>query len=192
MPATPKVAVLVGSLRQASLNRKLAQALTTLSAGRLTLDIVEIGQLPFYNEDQEADPPQAWRDFRALIRSADAVLLVSPEYNRSIPAALKNAIDVGSRPYGQAAWSGKPGAILTSSPGLIGGFGAHHHLRQALAALNVPLLPSPEAYISKVDSIFDEQGAIKTEATRTFLEQFLNAFAAWIHQVNGPSAGGQS
>ena len=123
------VAVLVGSLRKDSLNRRLAHALATLAPPSLRLEIVEIGDLPLYNQDHELVPPHAWTAFRERLKAADALLFVTPEYNRSTPGVLKNAIDVGSRPYAQNAWGGTPGAIVTASPGVIGGFGANHHLR---------------------------------------------------------------
>lgn len=135
------IAVLVGSLRKESINRKVALALAELAPANLTLNIVEIGDLPLYNEDIDAGaPPAAYSTFRQQVSSSDAVLFVTPEYNRSVPAPLKNAIDVGSRPYGKSAWSGKPGAIISVSPGAIGGFGANHHLRQSLVFLDVPCM----------------------------------------------------
>src|SRR3954452_10321958 len=142
------VSVLVGSLRRDSLNQKLAKALTELASPRLMLNTVEIGQLPLYNQDDDGEmPPEAWTTFRQRVRRADAVLFVTPEYNRSVPGALKNALDVGSRPYGQSVWTGKPGAVVSVSPGALGAFGANHHLRQSLVFLNVPAMQQPEAYI---------------------------------------------
>src|SRR3974390_138502 len=128
MDKTRNVAVLVGSLRKDSINRKVANALAELAPKGLKLSIVEIGQLPLYNPDVDDKPPAEWTAFRERIRAADAVLFVTPEYNRSVPAPLKNAIDVGSRPYGKSAWSGKPGAVVSASPGAIGGGGGHHPL----------------------------------------------------------------
>jgi chromate reductase, NAD(P)H dehydrogenase (quinone) len=178
------VAVLVGSLRKDSLNRKLAMALVGMAAAPLKLEIVEIDQLPFYNQDHEVDPPQAVRDFKQRIAAADAVLFVTPEYNRSVPGALKNAIDVGSRPYGKSAWEGKPGAIISASPSALGGFGANHALRQSLVFLNVPTLQQPEAYIGNAASLFDDKGALVNDSTRAFLQKFLETFARWIeHNV---------
>jgi chromate reductase len=133
-----------------------------------------------FNQDLEADPGPAARDFKERIGAADAVLFVTPEYNRSIPGALKNAIDIGSRPYGKSAWSGKPGAIISLSPGALGAFGANHHLRQSLVFLDVPTMAQPEAYIGNCASLFDGQGALVNDATRTFLAKFLQAFAQWI------------
>ncbi|MFT3858895.1 MAG: NADPH-dependent FMN reductase [Aquabacterium sp.] len=175
-----KVAVLVGSLRQGSWNRKIAQALQQMAPPSLALEIIEIGDLPFYNEDIEAQAPASWQRFREQIRGSDALLFVTPEYNRSVPAVLKNAIDVGSRPYGQSVWSKKPGAIISASPGNIGGFGANHHLRQMMVFLDIPLLQQPEMYLSGVNKLFDEQGQLNNEGTREFLQKFLATFEDWI------------
>ncbi|NOV26381.1 NADPH-dependent FMN reductase [Cupriavidus necator] len=177
------VVVLVGSLRKESYNRKLAKALIALAPAQLKLEIVEIGNLELYNQDLDDKPTQAWTAFRDRIRRADAVLFVTPEYNRSVPAPLKNAIDVGSRPYGSSVWDGKPGAIVSASPGAVGGFGANHHLRQSLVFLNIPILQQPEAYISGVDKLFDEQGGIANESTKGFLGKFLATFATWIERT---------
>jgi chromate reductase len=175
------VAVLVGSLRQASFSRKMAKALAAVAPDNLHLEIVEIGQLPPYNEDEEtAAPPAAWVAFRDQVRGADAVLFVTPEYNRSVPGFLKNAIDVGSRPYGKSVWSGKPGAVVSVSPGALGAFGANHHLRQSLVFLDVPAMQQPEAYIGGAAGLFDEAGTLTNDATRTFLTKFMAAYAAWI------------
>jgi chromate reductase, NAD(P)H dehydrogenase (quinone) len=175
------VCVLVGSLRKASFNGMLANALISLAPSSLKIEIVEIGQLPFYNQDIETDPPPApWTAFRQRVKAADAVLFVTPEYNRSVPAVLKNALDVGSRPYGASVWDRKPGAIVSSSPGAIGAFGANHHLRQSLVFLNVPTMQQPEAYVSHVDKLFDERGQLTSEGTRKFLQDFMQAFANWM------------
>jgi chromate reductase, NAD(P)H dehydrogenase (quinone) len=174
------VAVLVGSLRKGSINRQVANALAEAAPPALKLSIIEIGQLPIYNPDEDVNPPAAWTDFRERIKAADAVLFVTPEHNRSVPAALKNALDVGSRPYGKSAWNGKPGAVASASPGAVGGFGANHHLRQSLVFLNVPAMQQPEAYIGGADKLFDQNGKLANDATRTFLKNFMAAFAAWI------------
>jgi chromate reductase len=177
------VVVLVGSLRKESYNRKLAKALIALAPPQLKLEIVEIGSLELYNQDLDDKPTQAWTAFRDRVRRADAVLFVTPEYNRSVPAPLKNAIDVGSRPYGSSVWDGKPGAIISASPGAVGGFGANHHLRQSLVFLNIPILQQPEAYIAGVDKLLDEQGGIANESTKGFLGKFLTTFASWIERT---------
>jgi chromate reductase len=180
MAASHSVAVLVGSLRKGSFNRKMANTLVKLAPDGLKLEIVEIGGLAFYNEDSEADAPASWASFRDKIKGSDAVLFVTPEYNRSVPAVLKNAIDVGSRPYGKSVWDGKPGAVVSVSPSAIGGFGANHHLRQSMVFLNVAMLQQPEAYVGNAAKLFDDQGNLTNDDTKKFLEKFLQAFAAWI------------
>lgn len=176
------IAVLVGSLRKDSINRKIALALADLAPSGLNLQILEIGDLPLYNEDIDgAAPPSAYVTFREKLKSADGLLFVTPEYNRSVPGALKNAIDVGSRPYGQSAFSGKPGAVISASPGAVGGFGANHHLRQSLVFLDVPCLQQPEAYLGNAGTFFDEAGTL-SDATRPFLQKFIDAFAAWVEK----------
>src|SRR5436309_15192854 len=175
------VCVLVGSLRKASLNGMLANALMSLTPPSMKLETVEIGQLPFFNQDLETDStPAQWTAFRQRVKAADAVLFVTPEYNRSVPAVLKNALDVGSRPYGSSVWDRKPGAIVSSSPGAIGAFGANHHLRQSLVFLNVPAMQQPEAYLSHVDKLFDEQGKLVSDGTGKFLRSFMQSFANWV------------
>jgi chromate reductase, NAD(P)H dehydrogenase (quinone) len=180
MSQTYRVAVLVGSLRKDSLNRKLALALSALAPASLQLQIVEIGQLPLYNQDDDASPPPASVAFKQQIADADALLFVTPEYNRSVPGVLKNAIDIASRPYGKSAWDGKPGAVVSLSPGALAGFGANHHLRQSLVFLNVPVLQQPEAYIGGAVDLFDAQGGIAKPDTKVFLEKFIAAFADWV------------
>ena len=180
------VAVLIGSLRKASLNRQLANALPSIAPAGLQFKIVEIGELPLFNQDDEANPVPAVTAFKQAISAADAVLFITPEYNRSVPGVLKNAIDQGSRPYGQSAWGGKPGAVISLSPGAIGGFGANHHLRQSLVFLNVAMLAQPEAYIGGAGDLFDASGAIQKADTKAFLEKFLAAFAKWI-EANAPA-----
>jgi chromate reductase len=179
------VCVLVGSLRKDSLNGTLANALMSLAPSSMNLETVEIGQLPFFNQDLEngASPPQ-WTAFRRRVKAADAVLFVTPEYNRSVPAVLKNALDVGSRPYGSSIWDRKPGAIVSGSPGAIAGFGANHHLRQSLVFLNVPTLQQPEAYIGQLHKLFDEQGKLVNDGTGKFLQQFMQAFANWVETTD--------
>ena len=180
MAQTRKVAVVVGSIRRDSFNRKLALALPKLTPDSLQLTIAEIAQLPLYNQDDDANPPAPSVAFKKQIQEADAVLFVTPEYNRSVPGVLKNAIDIASRPYGHSAWNGKPGAVISLSPGAIGGFGANHHLRQSLVFLNVPVLQQPEAYIGGAADLFDEAGGIKKPDTQEFLRKFMGAFAGWI------------
>lgn len=175
-----KVAVLVGSLRKGSFSRRLAKAMIGIAPESLKCEIVEIGDLPLYNPDlDEGTPPAAWTAFRDRMRGFDAVLFVTPEYNRSVPGALKNALDVGSRPYGSSVWSGKPGAVVSCSPGALSGFGANHHLRQSLVFLDVPTLQQPEAYIGHVDKLLGEEGFSSPE-TEKFMKEFLGKFAGWI------------
>ena len=177
------IAVLVGSLRARALSRMTANALARLAPETLRLEIVEVGHLPFYNEDMEAAAPQSWTDFRQRIKAADGLLFVTPEYNRSMPAALKNAIDVGSRPYGASVWEGKPGAVASVSPGAIGGFGANHAVRQSVVFLNVPMMPAPEAYWGNAGTFFDENGELINAATRKVMTRFVNAYAAWVERL---------
>src|SRR5438105_10135746 len=182
MSTTRDVAVFVGSLRKESFNRKMANALAAMAPAPLKLEIVEIRQLPLYNQDDDANPPAASAAFKQRVQKADAVLFVTPEYNRSMPGVLKNAIDVASRPYGKSAWNGKPGGVVSCSPGAIGGFGANHHLRQSLVFLNVPVLQQPEAYVNGVDKAFDAAGKLTDEDKRDFLQKYLQAYAAWVER----------
>ncbi|MDQ3478024.1 MAG: NAD(P)H-dependent oxidoreductase, partial [Pseudomonadota bacterium] len=144
------VAVVVGSNRAGSLNRKIARAMCAATPDSLACRIVEIGDLPLYDPDLDENPPAPWTRFRDEIASSQGVLFVTPEYNRSIPGPLKNALDVGSRPYGQSVWAKKPAAVATASPGGIGGFGANHHLRQCAVFLDMPMMQQPEAYFGGV------------------------------------------
>ena len=182
MNAVRDVVVLVGSLRKESLNRKMAIALRAMAPQSLKLEIVEIRDLPLYNQDLDANPPPASTAFQERVRKADAVLFVTPEYNRSVPGALKNAIDVASRPKAESAWNGKPCAIVSVSPGAIGAFGANHHLRQSLVFLNVPVLQQPEAYVGGIDKAFDASGKLVDDAKRDFLQKYMQAFAAWVER----------
>jgi chromate reductase len=179
-----RVALIVGSLRQGSYSRALAMAVKDLAAPGLELVPVEIGDLPLYNPDLEDQVPASWARFRQAVEETTAVLFVTPEYNRSIPGALKNALDVGSRPYGHSVWQGKPAAIVSVSPGAIGAFGANHHLRQPLVFLNMPTMQQPEAYIGNVETLL-EDGVLKNEGTRAFLKTFADAFAEWIEKTKG-------
>ncbi|WP_020654644.1 NADPH-dependent FMN reductase [Massilia niastensis] len=180
--ATRNIAVIVGSLRKESFTRKVAHSLIEQAPPGLQMEIVELRDLPMYNEDDEgAHAPAAWIAFRDRIRQADAVLFCTPEYNRSVPGVLKNAIDVGSRPYGKAAWSGKPCAVISVSPGALGGFGANHHLRQSLPFLDMPCMPAPEAYVGGIAGKIKD-GALADDATRAFLKTFVDAFAAWVER----------
>ena len=176
------IAVIVGSLRQESFSRKLARAIAATAPANLSFDFVDIGQLQHFNQDLEATPPIEWTAFRDRVKAADAVLFVTPEYNRSTPGVLKNAIDVGSRPYGSSVWNGKPAAVVSNSPGAIGGFGAYHHLRQSLVFLNMPTVNQPETYVGNVSTLFNEAGELINESTREFLTGFGQTFADGIEK----------
>ena len=180
-----KVAIIVGSLRKDSINRKVARSLCGMAHDRLACDMVEIGELPLYNQDYDADSPPEYERFRQEIASRDGVLFVSPEYNRSIPGALKNAIDVGSRPYGASVWNQKPAAIVTASPGLIGGFGANHQIRQACVFLNMPVMQHPEAYLGQVnDQSFAADGRLADGPLKDIVGKIADAFADWVHLIH--------
>jgi chromate reductase len=184
--STPyRVAVLIGSLRKDSYARKLAAVAIAEAPPSLELKTVEIGDLPLYNQDLEAEPPPAWTRFRQQMKDAQAVIFVTPEYNRSIPGALKNAVDVGSRPWGQSIWNGKPGAIVSMSMGAIGGFAANHHLRQSTSSIGVAVMPTPEAYIGNAPELFDSSGQLVKSDTREFLRAYMQSFATWVKALLG-------
>lgn len=175
-----KIGVLVGSLRKESYNLKAAKALMDVAPKSMSFELINIGDLQFYNQDIEENTPKEWVAFRDTLRSCDGFLFLTPEYNRSVPAVLKNAIDVGSRPYGKAAWNGKPGAIVSVSTGNISGFGANHHLRQSLVFVDVPTMAQPEAYIGGAADLFDDKGKLSNESTKEFFTKFMLAFEKWM------------
>jgi chromate reductase len=175
-----QAAVIVGSLRKESFSRMVAHSLMVLAPKSMSLEILEIGQLPHYNQDLDATPPKEWTEFQNEIKKNDAVIFVTPEYNRSMPGVLKNAIDIGSRPYGQNSFNGKPGAVVSVSVGSIGGFGANHHLRQSLVFLNVPTMAQPEVYLGEVSKIFETNGNLNNESSIIFLKKFISAFEEWV------------
>ena len=179
------VAVLVGSLRKGAFSRMAARAMIELAPQTLALEIVEIRDLPLYDQDGEEAPPAPWVVFRDRIRRADAILFVTPEYNRSVPGGLKNAIDVGSRPYGKSAWEKKPAGVISVTPGATGAFGANHHLRQSMVFLDMPCLQQPEMYIANASKLFDKDGKITVDSTRELFGKFGQAFAGWI-ETNRP------
>ena len=180
----PKVAVLVGSLRKESINLAYARALMKLGASRFDFDLVEIGDLPLYNEDLDKNPPEQWVRLRDQVRAADGVLFVSPEYNRGVPGVLKNAIDVGSRPYGQSVFDQKPAAIVTASPGSVGGFGSNHQIRQAAVFLNMPVMQQPEAYLGHVSGdSFDADGCLKEGPLKEIVIKLACAFHDWVEMI---------
>lgn len=179
MPQTQRIAVIIGSLRRDSVNRKAANALVALAPDHLAMEIVEIGDLPLYNQDYDEDPPAPYGVFRDRIRAADGYVFVTPEHNRSMPAAMKNALDIGTRPPSDNVWNGKPGAVISASPSMQGGFGANHHLRQSLVNLNVVCMPKPEVYLSQAFDLFDDQGQ-PTERCQELLKTFLDGYSQWI------------
>jgi chromate reductase, NAD(P)H dehydrogenase (quinone) len=183
-----RVVALVGSLRRESYTRRVVNALKDLGE-TLEIEIAPIGALPLYDEDgDDGTPPPEWQALRDQVRDADGVLFATPEYNRSIPGGMKNAIDVGSRPYGASVWSGKPAAVLSVSPGALGAFGANHHLRQCLTFLDMPVLQQPEAYLGGIASLIDARGVITREETKEFLKTFLGAFELWIRRLQREAA----
>ena len=175
-----KIGVIVGSLRKESYNLKSAKAIIALAPESLSLEIIDISHLQMFNEDLEATPPKEWVTFREQIAAVDGFIFLTPEYNRSVPAVLKNAVDVGSRPYGQNSWNGKPAAIVSVSIGNISGFGANHHLRQSFVFVNMHVMAQPEAYIGGAGALFDDKGKLINDATRDFLKSFVLAFEKWI------------
>jgi len=175
-----KIGIIVGSLRQESFNRSVAKYLASVTPKSYPVSFPDIGNLELYNQDLDDRPTAAWVEFRNEIKELDTFLFVTPEYNRSIPGVLKNAIDVGSRPYGQSVWTGKPGGIVSVSPGAIGGFGASHHLRQVLSCLNVYTMQHPEAYVGNIIEALDDSGQVIAENTQTFLTKYMDSFIHWI------------
>lgn len=180
-----KIAVLVGSLRKGSHNQALAHALEKLASGKAVFSYVEIGDLPLYNQDFDKDYPSQGVRLKQQIRDADAVLLVTPEYNRSVPGVLKNAIDLGSRPYGDSAFAGKPAAVIGASIGVIGTALAQQHLRNILAYLDMPVLGQPEAFLHFKEGLIDADGTISNEGTKDFLQGFVDTFIAWVDTHGG-------
>ena len=179
-----KIAIIIGSLREGSINRKVARSICALRGDNLDCSMIEIGDLPLYNQDLDGDAPEQWVRFRKQIAEADGVLFCSPEYNRGIPGVLKNAIDVGSRPYGQSVFDKKPAAIVTASPGSIGGFGANHQIRQAGVFLNMPMMQQPEAYLGHVsDDSFDADGKLKEGPLKGLIEGLAHAFHDWVDMI---------
>jgi chromate reductase, NAD(P)H dehydrogenase (quinone) len=178
----PKIGVFIGSLRKESYSRKIARELESFAADKMDFQEIDLSRLELYNQDldDENRPTSSWIQLREHVKALDGVLFVTPEYNRSVPAVLKNALDVASRPYGKSAWNGKPGAVVSVSPGGLSGFGANHHLRQSLVFLNVPTMQQPEVYIGNVGALLDENGKIKDEKTRAFLSEAMNAYYNWV------------
>jgi chromate reductase, NAD(P)H dehydrogenase (quinone) len=182
--ANYKIAIIVGSLREGSINRKIARSMCALRGDNLDCSMIEIGDLPLFNQDLEANPPEQWVRFREQIAAADGILFCTPEYNRGLPGVLKNAIDVGSRPFGKSVWDQKPAAIVSASPGSIGGFGANHQLRQACVFLNMPVMQQPEAYLGHVgDDAFDGDGCLKDGPLKDIVTKLAHAFHDWVEMI---------
>ncbi len=182
--ANHKIAIIVGSLREASINRRIARSMCALKGDHLDCTMVEIGDLPLFNQDIEKDPPAEWVRFKEQIAASDGILFCTPEYNRGLPGVLKNAIDVGSRPYGRSVWDRKPAAIISASPGAIGGALANHQLRQSCVFLNMPVMQQPEAYLGHVgDDAFDEDGCLKDGPLLKLVEKLAHAFAEWVDMI---------
>ena len=179
-----QIAVIVGSLRQDSFNRRLATAIAKLAPAEFSFKQVQIGDLPLYNQDDDAHPADSVKRLKAEILAAQGLLFVTPEYNRSMPGVLKNAIDHASRPYGQSAWAGKPAGVLGVSVGAIGTALAQQHLRNVLAYLDVPTLGQPEAFIQAKEGLFDEDGAIGA-ASQPFLQTWMDQYVAWVKKHVG-------
>lgn len=182
--ANYQIAIIVGSLREDSINRKIARSICAIKGDNLSCSIIDIGRLPLYNQDFDDNPPAEWVGFRDQVKACDGVLFCTPEYNRGVPGVLKNAVDVGSRPYGQSVWHKKPAAIVSASPGSIGGFGANHQLRQACVFLDMPVMQQPEAYLGNVsDDSFDADGKLKEGPLQSLVEQLAHAFHDWVDLI---------
>jgi chromate reductase len=180
--ANTRIGVVIGSLRKESINRKLALALASLAPQGWTFEHIAIGDLPPYNQDQDGNPPEAAKRLKNEIAKCQGIIFVTPEYNRSIPGVLKNAIDHASRPYGQSAWAGKPAGVIGASGGAIGTAMAQQHLRNILAYLDMPTLNQPEAFIQFKEGLFDEQGHVTVEATKQFLQKWMDSYVDWVRR----------
>jgi chromate reductase, NAD(P)H dehydrogenase (quinone) len=181
-----KVGVIVGSLRKGAYTRMLGNASKELAPKSWTMTDIAIGDLPHYNQDLETDtPPPAWTTFRNQVGATDGVLFITPEYNRGLPGALKNAIDVGTRPWGKSVWAGRPAAVMSLTPGPLGAMAAHQNLRHTLSAINVPVMPGPEVYMPGAAALFDESGKLTNEETKKIVTAFLAHFETWIARFKG-------
>ncbi len=179
------IGLFAGSLRKESFSKKIAKAVVDMAPEGFEFKIISLDDLPVYNQDFDDNDnvPEAYVKFRNEVKTLDGVIFITPEYNRSIPGVLKNAIDVGSRPKQSSVWDGKPGAVFSNSPGNLSGFGANHHLRQCLVSLNVPVMQQPEVYLSKISEVFDENGKIKNEKTIEFLQKAVTAYIDWFNKI---------
>jgi chromate reductase len=183
--ATPhSIVTIVGSLRKESFTLKIANALAKLAPSSLKLEVTTLYDISFFNQDLEAAPPADWVAFRDKLQASDGVLFVTPEYNRSIPGVLKNAIDVGSRPYGKSSFLGKPTGIISNSPGPLGGVSAAKQLQNILPGISGPIMGQPETYLNGVGDAFNDKGELVKEALQKVLQQYLEAFAAFVEKFN--------
>lgn len=178
------IGIIAGSLRKESFSKKLAKAVVAMAPDGFEFKTISLDDLPVYNQDfdDNGEAPQSYTTFRETIQQIDGFIFITPEYNRSVPAVLKNALDVGSRPYGKSVWNAKPGAIFSNSPGAVGGFGANHHLRQSLVFFNIPVMQQPEVYLAKINELFDENGTIKEGNTKDFIKKAVDAYIDWFGQ----------
>lgn len=175
-----RIGIITGSLRKDSFCLKMAHCLIKLYPS-FTYQLISLYDIPIYNEDLETGtPPTGWKNFRKSVRQQDAILFITPEYNRSVPAVLKNAIDVGSAPHGRNVFYRKPAAVISLSPGKMGAFGANHHLRQSLVFLNMPVMQQPEAYVGESGQLFDRDGMMAHHATEDFMKEFMEEFEKWV------------
>ena len=182
--ASHKIGIIVGSLREGSINRKIARSMCAIRDDDLDCTMIEIGDLPLFNQDLEMTPPEQWVRFKEQVLAADGILFCSPEYNRGMPGVLKNAIDVGSRPYGKSVWDRKPAAIITASTGSIGGALANHQIRQSCVFLGMPVMQQPEAYLGQVsDNSFGEDGLLVDGPLKGIVETLAHAFAEWVKMI---------
>jgi chromate reductase len=187
--ATHKIGIIVGSLRQGSINRKIARSMCAIRDDDLDCSMIEIGDLPLFNQDLEMNPPEQWVRFKEQVAASDGILFCSPEYNRGMPGVLKNAIDVGSRPYGRSVWDRKPAAIITGSPGAIGGALANHQIRQSCVFLNMPVMQQPEAYLGHIsEDSFGEDGLLVEGPLKQIVEKLAHAFAEWVKMIHDARA----
>jgi chromate reductase len=184
MPSSYNVAVIVGSLRKESFTRKVANALAKLAPDTLKLKLVTLNDISFFNQDLEAAPPADWLAFREKLQKSDGIVFITPEYNRSIPGVLKNAIDVGSRPYGKSSFNGKPTGIVSNSPGPLGGVCAAKHLQNILPGIAGPIMQQPEIYLNGVGDAFDDKGELTKDSLRGVLKQYIVAFAMHVEKHN--------
>lgn len=179
---TKVIGVIIGSLRKESFSKKIGRVILAMAPEGFEFKIISLADLPIYNQDfdDNNEVPETITVYREVLKAIDGFIFITPEYNRSVPAVLKNALDVGSRPYGKNLWDAKPSAVFSNSPGNLSAFGANHHLRQSLVFLNVPTMQQPEVYLPKVDELFDENGILKDKNTEVFLQKAVDAFIIWF------------